>query len=179
MATPNVIAIGDISEAPWPNDMNYRDWWARWQVRTKLANVYNQATPKAVSALPREVNYLLPNISSNEILPQDLPELPVFKHYRRATLPPEMKVCIVGAGAAGLFTAMIFDWLKSKAGKEIPDLNISYDIFEANDRLGGRLYTHRFEQPAKGHDAKEQKQEDHLYYDVAAMRYPEIPIMER
>lgn len=178
MATADVAVIGDITKAPWPKDLNYRDQWARWRVRKRLAKVYNLATKEAVRALPGEIPNLLPDISSNEIVPENLPELPEFKPNPKTVLPAEIKVCIVGAGAAGLFTAMIFDWLKSKAGKEIPDLNISYDIFEANDRLGGRLYTHRFQQSAKGRDAKEEEQ-DHLYYDVGAMRFPENPIMER
>ena len=79
--------------------------------------------------------------------------------------PTGYKGCIIGAGAAGLFTAMTIDYLN----KMVPDLNFSYEILEAADeaRFGGRLFTHKFSE--KLHD----------YYDVGAMRFPEIPIMDR
>jgi monoamine oxidase len=74
-------------------------------------------------------------------------------------LPPR-KVCIVGAGVAGLYIAMLLDSL------DIP--NLSYDILEANpNRVGGRCYTYRF------------SDEPHDYYDIGAMRYPKIPTMKR
>lgn len=41
-------------------------------------------------------------------------------------------------GIAGLYAALLIDYLGSECG-------ITYDILEANtDRVGGRLYTHRF-----------------------------------
>ena len=75
------------------------------------------------------------------------------------------KVCIIGAGVAGLFTAMTIDYLNEK----VPGLDMQYEILEAakEDRFGGRLYTHKFSE--KVHD----------YYDVGAMRFPDISIMER
>ncbi|KAJ5970956.1 Amine oxidase [Penicillium vulpinum] len=70
------------------------------------------------------------------------------------------KVCIIGAGIAGLYLALILQDL------ELP--NLSWDILEANrDRIGGRIYTHRF---SEAHND---------YYDVGAMRFPDIPIMSR
>ena len=54
---------------------------------------------------------------------------------------------------------MILDAMK------IPGL--SYDLLEADCRVGGRIYTHRF------------SDEKHDYYDVGAMRFPEIKIMEK
>ena len=78
-------------------------------------------------------------------------------------------VGIVGAGVAGLFTAMIFDYLKDKYG-----VKVEYEILEASERVGGRLYTYTF--PAR----KDQPDiEKHDYYDVGAMRFPEIDIMKR
>ncbi|KAI1372453.1 hypothetical protein F4677DRAFT_432337 [Hypoxylon crocopeplum] len=81
--------------------------------------------------------------------------------------PPhgKIKIGIVGAGVAGLFTAMLFDWLNS----QVPDLGIDYDLIEAagEDRLGGRLFTFNF------------SQEEHDYYDVGAMRFPDNPVMKR
>ncbi|KAM5341884.1 hypothetical protein ACJ41O_014915 [Fusarium nematophilum] len=84
----------------------------------------------------------------------------------------KLDIGIVGAGVAGLFSAMVFDWLN-----EHPELKgrleINYDILEAagEERLGGRLYTHKFSDgdPVKTHD----------YYDVGAMRFPNNDIMKR
>jgi hypothetical protein len=78
-------------------------------------------------------------------------------------------VGIIGAGVAGMFTAMIFDHLKETYG-----LNVTYEILEAEEeRVGGRLYTYKFPStdcyPAGPHD----------YYDVGAMRFPETPVMKR
>ena len=73
---------------------------------------------------------------------------------------PPRKICIVGSGMAGLYIAMILDDLK------IP--NLTYEILEANTRVGGRIYTHYFDR-SKPHD----------YCDIGAMRFPEIPIMDR
>lgn len=175
MATPDVMMPGDIADgAQWPPNISYRDQWARWRVRKTLAKVYSLTPNEAVGALPAPIQNLLPDISSDEIPPREIPQLPEFEPDR--SIPANMRVCIVGAGAAGLFTAMIFDWLKEKgAKKELPELNISYDIFEANgqDRLGGRLYTYKFPS-TNGYVSG-----DHDYYDVGAMRFPDIPIMKR
>jgi NAD(P)-binding Rossmann-like domain len=51
-----------------------------------------------------------------------------------ASWPPlDFKVGIIGAGAAGLYTAMI-----------LQDLGIQYELLEANKTVGGRLRTHHF-----------------------------------
>ena len=77
------------------------------------------------------------------------------------------KVGIIGAGAAGLFTGLIFDHLKEEYG-----LDVDYEILELHDedRLGGRLYTHYF---------GNQEENLHDYYDVGAMRFPDSPVMSR
>ena len=72
---------------------------------------------------------------------------------------PKMKICIIGAGISGLYTAMLLEFLA------IPGLE--YEILESSDRVGGRIYTHHF------------TEEKHQYYDVGAMRYPRIPLMKR
>ena len=74
---------------------------------------------------------------------------------------------IVGAGAAGLFTGMIFDH------KEKYHLDVEYEIFEAGDetRLGGRLHPRYFVKPPPGEG-------NHEYYDVGAMRYPDSDVMK-
>lgn len=184
MATPAVMMPegitdrdqlpSDITDAHWPSDINYRDQWARWRVRKMLAKAYSLIPNETVGSLPEGIQGLLPDISSDAIDAQKIPDLPEFQPQK--TLPSEIKVCIVGAGAAGLFTAMIFDWLKVKGKRqELPELNISYDILEANDeeRLGGRLYTYKFP-PTNGY-----KPGVHDYYDVGAMRFPENPFMKR
>jgi len=48
-------------------------------------------------------------------------------------------VGILGAGVGGLYTAMMLE-----------SLGLKYEIIEASDRTGGRLYTHKF----KGEGAK-------------------------
>lgn len=48
-----------------------------------------------------------------------------------------LKVGIIGAGAAGLYAAMLLD-----------SLGIEYDLIEASDRVGGRIYTYRFNETA-------------------------------
>jgi protoporphyrinogen oxidase len=65
------------------------------------------------------------------------------------------RVCIVGAGVAGLLIAMILKYLK-----------IDFDIVEASDRVGGRCFTYKFPGVSK-----------HNYYDVGAMRIPDIETM--
>ncbi|KAK2043689.1 flavin-containing amine oxidoreductase [Colletotrichum somersetense] len=79
----------------------------------------------------------------------------------------EFRVGIVGAGVAGLFTALVLDWVCNITG-----LKIDYDILEASDktRFGGRLFTHYFDDPPK---------RVHDYYDVGAMRFPENNVMDR
>ncbi|SCN91547.1 related to L-amino-acid oxidase [Fusarium fujikuroi] len=81
----------------------------------------------------------------------------------------KISVGIVGAGVAGLFAALLFDWLNGHEELKGKGLKISYDILEAAgaERLGGRLYTHHF------------SDEEHDYYDVGAMRFPNNTIMKR
>ncbi|KAJ4015383.1 hypothetical protein NW766_005723 [Fusarium irregulare] len=81
--------------------------------------------------------------------------------------PGHLEIGIVGAGVAGLFTALLFDWLNEECADD--GLKIDYDIMEAAkmNRLGGRLYTHHF------------STDPHDYYDVGAMRFPNNSIMKR
>ncbi|MCJ1403500.1 hypothetical protein MMC11_006723 [Xylographa trunciseda] len=81
------------------------------------------------------------------------------------TDPSPFTVCIIGAGVAGLFTAMTIDYLNA----QVSGLDMQYEILEAADkkRFGGRLYTHKFSDDL------------HDYYDVGAMRFPKITIMDR
>jgi monoamine oxidase len=65
-------------------------------------------------------------------------------------------VGILGAGAGGLYTALMLD-----------SLGIPYEILESSQRTGGRLFTHKFS------DA------EFDYYDVGAMRFPKVKMMKR
>ncbi|KAI1174614.1 FAD/NAD(P)-binding domain-containing protein [Nemania sp. FL0916] len=104
----------------------------------------------------------LPGLDSSLLAHDNLPEDPNCKDGKRSTddgpIRPR-KVCIVGAGIAGLYIAMILDSLK------VPGL--TYDILEANSRVGGRLYTHHFSENSND------------YFDIGAMRFPDIPVMAR
>lgn len=71
--------------------------------------------------------------------------------------PSGARVAIIGAGVAGLRTAMLLE-----------RLNIPYKIFEANDGPGGRLYTYRF--PS---DPDTSPPGQHDYYEVGGMRFPD------
>ncbi|KAH9483491.1 Putative bifunctional amine oxidase [Psilocybe cubensis] len=66
------------------------------------------------------------------------------------------RVAIIGAGVAGLRTAMLLD-----------KLQIPYKIFEANDGPGGRLFTYHFPSDDKSPAGK------HDYYEVGGMRFPD------
>jgi len=66
---------------------------------------------------------------------------------------------ILGAGPGGLYAALILE-----------DLGIPYHIIEARDRVGGRLYTYEFPDKTGA---------PYNYYDVGAMRFPQIDAMGR
>ena len=81
--------------------------------------------------------------------------------------PSEPKICIVGGGISGLYTAYILKFL-----------GIKYEILEANpDRMGGRIYTHHF--TPEQTEQTEKTKPSHDYYDIGAMRFPGSPIMAR
>ncbi|KAK7924414.1 hypothetical protein PG985_006468 [Apiospora marii] len=88
----------------------------------------------------------------------------------------KFRVGIIGAGVSGLFTAMTFDYLK-----ENYNLDVDYEILEVNDedRLGGRLYTYYFEDKTDNEGNEMPKVGPHDYYDVGAMRFPNIGLMNR
>ncbi len=69
-----------------------------------------------------------------EDIPLELPPTPDFwKKFKPpareigANPPADLTVCIVGAGPAGLFTGMIFDYIKSN----ITNFNVTYQILKA------------------------------------------------
>jgi len=63
----------------------------------------------------------------------------------------DIKVGIVGGGMAGLYCGLL---LKSRG--------VPFHIFEANNRPGGRIFTHRF------------TEEEDQYFEAGAMRIPQI-----
>ena len=86
-----------------------------------------------------------------------------------------LPVCIIGAGAAGLYTAMIFE-----------SLGIKYQIVEANteERIGGRLFTYHF--PDGGpYDYFVREVYSHRHQaltpvqDLGAMRFRDTTFMKR
>ncbi|KDQ59033.1 hypothetical protein JAAARDRAFT_192592 [Jaapia argillacea MUCL 33604] len=84
--------------------------------------------------------------------------LPTVRHRERE-VNAVVKVGIIGAGVAGLYSAMMLDYLSQ--------YGFDYQIIEASSRrVGGRLYTYNF--PGGGAND---------YYDIGAMRFPQIPFM--
>ena len=69
----------------------------------------------------------------------------------RVPIPQGSTVGIVGAGAAGLYSALLLK-------KYRPDISVT--IYEASDRVGGRVYTHWFEN------------KPYQYFEAGAMRLP-------
>jgi len=151
-----------------------RNQWAKEHATRGLKELLN---PKIVDSLDPSQPILFPfPFSPHGPLP-DLPEpLPSSPCYGDSTAIKNPKVAIIGAGAAGLFTAMILDYLNNDETLKEKGFNVSYEIFEAagEDRLGGRLFTYNFvpqdpKNPAGPHD----------YYDVGAMRFPDNKVMTR
>ena len=75
-------------------------------------------------------------------------------------VPTDEKICIVGAGACGLYLALMLRYLGFS----------NFDVLESSQRVGGRCYTHKF---------TDDPQCPHNYYDIGAMRIPKIDAMKR
>lgn len=123
---------------------------------------------KHLEAKFRETNDSRSDWSGFQGLP-DVPPIPMPEDLDRSnghlwdSLPVfEDRVCIVGAGVAGLALA------QNLLAAGIPAANI--DILEASDRVGGRCYTYNFPKDEKC---------PHNYYDIGAMRIPHIAVMKR
>lgn len=150
---------------PPPIHEPYKYQWARYVAREKL-----EANFLTLKKKIEESN--LKNWDSPDSIEQlALTKTEASKHpgsdLAGAEPGRQLKIGIVGAGCAGLFTAMILDEIKERIAG-LRDV-ISYDILEAagGDRLGGRLYTHEFSKTP------------HDYYDVGAMRFPHNNVMTR
>ncbi|EAW12636.1 flavin monoamine oxidase family protein [Aspergillus clavatus NRRL 1] len=70
-----------------------------------------------------------------------------------------MEIGIVGAGVSGLYTALLLQ----REGHRVT-------LYEANSRIGGRIYTHRFQAPNSNED---------IYFEAGAMRIPRSALHSR
>lgn len=86
-----------------------------------------------------------------------------YTNHSRVPTPSgtPLKVGIIGAGAAGLYAAILLD-----------SLGIEYDIHEVSDRIGGRIYTYRFDQDTWANSTSA----DPAYYDYYVSNYSAIPV---
>jgi Flavin containing amine oxidoreductase len=146
-----------------------RNRWAYWNaveaVRCAVSEDWESFTPDNREFIPKP-----PSLRQDYHGDHELPDFEEIcgSVANRFGEPAAAKVCIIGAGASGLFTGMIIDYLKKVLDEEFGiNFNVTYDILEASNRVGGRLYTHHFSNSI------------HDYYDVGAMRFPDSPIMER
>lgn len=155
-----------------PSNDSYKAQWARYVARHKLQRDL-EATATRMGELLNKEKFKTPIGDSVTALAE------ITEKATGGGLIPEhhgrFKVGIVGAGVAGLFTALLLDWLNKELGKDSGEeeyLDIDYEILEAagEERLGGRLYTYRFSGAEGG---------VHDYYDVGAMRFPENDVMNR
>lgn len=138
--------------------LTYRAQWARLLVREQLAREVNILQSLPFNKTPGRLHEL--PIGQTPWTRDSLPQRSkVLKEPENRLMRQDYKLCIVGAGIAGLYIALILDTL------DIP--GISFDFFEASDRIGGRCFTHEFSKIP------------HDYYDVGAMRFPEIKVMKR
>ncbi|KAJ6784854.1 hypothetical protein PWT90_10295 [Aphanocladium album] len=120
------------------------------------------------SANPTNTEYGAAN-TRDRFLRHLLSESADYGNFGRNVSKPndKLKVGIIGAGAAGLYAAILLD-----------SLGIDYEILESSERVGGRIFTHRFNQTA-WEASRPGQPEYYDYYDVGAMRLPGINWMGR
>lgn len=118
-----------------------------------VAGTISSTTAAGTTASPRDL--FLRQILNNSEYPS----------YSSTPTPDgvPLKVGIIGAGAAGLYAAVLLD-----------SLGIDYDILEASDRVGGRIFTYRFNQTAW--DASNPSQPDYYDYYVSDRGFKTIPL---
>ena len=141
---------------------SFKQQWARRLVRENLYRELTCHNAKESSSGARRLRDLgVLDIGGKTLIsPVQLPPAPSPENRQRSGLrAAKLKVCIVGAGIAGLYTAMLLDSL------DLP--GVSYELLEASERPGGRIKTYHFSSTL------------HDYCDTGAMRYPKIPLMER
>lgn len=163
---PNGPVRSTAFELPKGDAFKYQ--WSRRVAREQLKNGVEKAleTIPGVAPLPdATVDKNLGTAMHEAMLRNSVGDIPSKNGH--------FKVGIIGAGAAGLFTALALDWINDtiesyEHGKG--KLKVEYEILEAGskERSGGRLYTHRFSGDGL-----------HDYYDVGAMRFPDNSVMQR
>ncbi|KAF4464551.1 L-amino-acid oxidase [Fusarium albosuccineum] len=150
-------------------ELSIRNQWARQHAVHAIKHGWNKIVDR--------------NKGSAELVP--LPRIPDQGPLPKAPRPPKasqprdpakaehriINIGIVGAGAAGLFTALVLHNLNEELRKKSLPLSFDYDMYEAAgpERVGGRLFTYNFGGAPDVHD----------YYDVGAMRFPHNPVMKR
>ncbi|KAI9895059.1 MAG: hypothetical protein M1814_000284 [Vezdaea aestivalis] len=78
-----------------------------------------------------------------------------------------LRVGIIGAGAAGLYSALLLD-----------SLGIEYEIIEGDSKAGGRILTHYFDEE-RWSKARKNQSDYYNYVELGAMRIPNIQYMAR
>ena len=134
---PSVLHCSDIATMPYLSDptiaapykAEYASYITGQQVHTDISQLSSDAREKVIN-----------------------PEPPAKVD------PKQLKVGIIGAGCAGLYSALLLQYL-----------GIPFEILESSERAGGRVLTHYFTDERPSHD----------YYDIGAMRFPKTPIMDR
>ncbi|KAG1769110.1 hypothetical protein EV702DRAFT_1189117 [Suillus placidus] len=114
--------------------------------------------PKQLIATKTYQGFTVTDISGSTVV--DLAGIPDAVNYQTAAdISPTNPVGILGAGPSGLYTALI-----------LQDLGIPYRIIEAQGKVGGRLFTYKFQDGTGS---------PYNYFDVGAMRFPKISSMQR
>ena len=139
-----------------PQDKTIKDKYASLLTRKQVQKDLTFLKPEQFNE-PKFKN-LIDNTAPRDV--NGFPARP--KEVSNAPKKEELKVCIVGAGISGLYAAWILKLL-----------GVPYEILEASDRIGGRVYTHYFG------DDKEEAKKHHQYYDIGCMRFPDTPVMAR
>lgn len=147
-----------------PIDLSWRSSWAQFAIAQQISKTLTSAQARAGDGAQMP-------IGGGGAFPVDSEHLPRLEYkIPKPTNNDPLTVAVVGAGCAGLFVPMIFNKLRATLKeKNLPDLPVNCEVFEAGpeNRLGGRVYTYKF------------SKDPHDYYDVGAMRFPEIKIMKR
>ena len=84
-----------------------------------------------------DCKYVSAGNAKDTFLRKLLDQSPEYGVWEQSPSHAPLKVGIIGAGATGLYAAMILE-----------SLNIDYEILEGSDRIGGRMFTYRFDEAA-------------------------------
>jgi hypothetical protein len=144
---------------PSDTEIPLRDRIARTLIRNAVADELNNNSLRGVPGL-------IPGLPTGPFDPHNLPDAPSFEQPADGDVPT---IGIVGAGVAGLFIAAMFDFLNGIEIYNIKPFNIKYEILESSPRAGGRILTKFLNSTPHG---------SHDYFDVGAMRFPKIPILD-